>query len=465
MIIDPDPELPAAAAAAAAGVRVSLSEVLSALSRALDLTEGQPAGHTVRSCAIALRLGNEIGLDEAQRTALYYGVLLKDAGCSSNASRMAALFGTADGAAKSGMKLVDWDRPVALAWQTLRTAGRGRGLGARFRHFARIARTPDITRTLIQIRCERGADIVAGLGFPTDAAETVRCLDEHWNGGGHPRGLRGDEVPLLARIANLAQTTEMFFAAHGRDAALRAVRQRRGSWFEPALADRVLRWRRDDAWWERLASPTLETWVVDAEPGDRAREVDEAGLDGIARAFAEIIDAKSPYTFRHSFNVAELAVGAAEQMGMDAAELRRARRAGLLHDIGKLGISSRILDKNGPLTPDERAEVERHPAYGWEILRRVGAFSDFAWPASLHHEKLDGSGYPWRLAADQLDPLARVLAVADIFEALTADRPYRAGMGRDAALDIIRRDVPARLSAEALAALEAATAESTLMPG
>lgn len=183
--------------------------------------------------------------------------------------------------------------------------------------------------------------------------------------------------------------------------------------------------------------------------------MDDAGLDRIARAFAEIIDAKSPYTYRHSSRVAELARGIGREMGADAATDRLLYRSGLLHDIGKLGVSSSILDKPGRLTDDERAAIELHPLYSWQILSRVGAFSGFARIAAEHHEKLDGSGYPWGVTAADLPRESRILAVADIYEALTADRPYRAGLTPEAALTLIGRDAGTRLCATTIDALHA----------
>jgi HD-GYP domain-containing protein (c-di-GMP phosphodiesterase class II) len=435
------------------GDRVALSEVLSSLSRALDLTEGQPAGHTLRSCMIGMRLADELGLPEAERGALYYALLLKDAGCSSNAARMAALFGSSDQVVKYRMKFPDRHHPLGLALETARNVGLGESVARRVRHFVEIARTPDMTRDLIQIRCDRGAQVVRGLGFPPAAAETVRHLDEHWNGRGYPLGLAGDAIPLLARIAGLAQSVEIFHTAMGRAAALGMARERRGSWFDPALVDRLLEWGGDRAWWKDLASRDLEARVVAAEPGDRARTVGDGELDAICATFAEIIDAKSPFTFYHSAGVASYARAIAGRLGMGAEVRHRIHRAGLLHDVGKLGVSSRILDKAGPMTAHERAEMERHPAFSWEILSHVGAFRDFAWTAALHHEKLDGSGYPWRFTGEQLEPEARILAVADVYEALTADRPYRAGMTPEAALAILARDAGTRLSAEAIEGL------------
>jgi HD-GYP domain-containing protein (c-di-GMP phosphodiesterase class II) len=436
-------------------VQLSLSEVLTALSHALDLSEGQPFGHTVRSCLIGMRLAEELGMPVADRSALYYALLLKDAGCSSNAARMSALFGADDHAIKPRMKIVDWQGGLALAVETFRCVRMGGSLVAKVRQLVTLARTPDAARELIQIRCDRGAAIARRLGFPDGTADAIHGLDEHWNGGGYPDGVRGEAIPLGARIANLAQTLETFVRTHSVDHAMRVLKARRGTWFDPRLVDHVQAWRRDAGWWDALRRPDAEAAAAALEPDDRRRTMDDTGLDEIARAFAEIIDAKSPYTFQHSTNVADYAQRIGAVAGMDAAACKRLWRAGMLHDVGKLGVSNSILDKNGPLTDDERRAVNAHPRFTWEILSRVRAFADFARPAATHHEKLDGSGYPWGLTGDALDESARVLVVADIYEALTADRPYRAGMTADRALAVLAQDRGTKLCPVALDALEA----------
>jgi HD-GYP domain-containing protein (c-di-GMP phosphodiesterase class II) len=438
--------------------RISLSEVLSALSCALDLTEGAPAGHSMRTCLIGMRLAESVGLDIEQRSALYYALLLKDAGCSSNAGRMAALFAADDQVVKPRMKLVDWHAPVRLALETARVVAPGRSLLDRARQFVTIARTPDATRELIEIRCDRGASIALQLGFPASTAEAIRSLDEHWCGRGYARGLAGDDIPMLARIANLAQTVEAFHDRGGVEAAHRVVRERSGRWFDPALARIVLDWSRDDPWWALLRGDVAGA-VVAAEPSDRAIEVDDAGLDGVARAFAEIIDAKSPFTFGHSMRVAEMARLVAKRCGLDAKEQRRIYRAGLLHDIGKLGVSSLILDKDGPMTDLEREKMEEHPRFTLDILERVSAFRGFARIAALHHEKLDGTGYPFGYTAEDLDLPERILVVADIYDALSSDRPYRKAMVEPVITSILERDRGTRLDPVALDALHAVRAE------
>ena len=436
---------------------VSLSEVLSALSYALDLTEGAPAGHTMRTCLIGMRLAEDAGIGAAQRSALYYAILLKDAGCSSNAGRMAALFGSDDRWVKPRMKVVDWHKRTGLALMTALSVGRGRSMATRARQFMAIARTQDMTRDLILIRCDRGAEIARQLGFPPETAEAIRSLDEHWCGLGYARGLCGTQIPLLARIANLAQTLEVFHARGGPRAAMRVAHERRGTWFDPALVKLVRRWKNDEAWWALLRGDVTDA-VLAAEPSDRVISVDDDGLDAVCRAFADIIDAKSPFTYRHSTRVADVAREVAVQCGLDASEQRRIYRAGLLHDIGKLGVSNTILDKNGPMTPDERRKMETHPRYTLEILERVSAFRRFALTASLHHEKLDGSGYPFGVKGSQIELASRILVVSDIHDALTSDRPYRRGMSEAQANEILERERGTKLCPVALDALGAVRA-------
>lgn len=432
-----------------------LSEVISALSCALDLTEGQPPGHTLRTTAIGMRFGEELGLSDEERAALFYALLLKDAGCSVNAATVADRFGSDDGEVKRDLKTRDWSSTAECALYAWQNAARGGRPRDRIRHFFRVARGGrTLAKELVRIRCHRGADIATRLGFPEATADAIRCLDEHWDGKGQPHGFSGDAIPLPARIACLSQTLEVFLTAKGPAAALDVARERAGTWFDPDLVELCQKWRQDHAWWLDLLDDDLATRVQAVEPGEHARILDDAGLDRVAEAFADIIDAKSPYTCAHSTNVARIAVGIAESLGLDDAAIRSLYRAGLLHDVGKLGVSNRILDKAAPLTPEEREAMAQHPLFTWSILRRVSAFRDFAWIASLHHERLDNSGYPWRLGSEELDLRARVLAVADVFEALTARRPYRDGLPIDHALRIIGKDTPFRYDSRVYTALE-----------
>ena len=424
-----------------------LSEVVSALSYALDVTDGHDLGHAVRSCVIGMRLAEEVGLEVQQRSALFYGLLLKDAGCSSNAAKVAALYHADDHSVKRQVKLINHKKvPEALryVWRNVGGTGPRKVVHAT----TAILKGPRIAKEMTLIRCERGADIVRMLDLPEETAQAVRSLDEHWDGRGHPDGLTGAEIPLLARILNVAQVLEVFNARQGLEAALETVQSRSGTWFDPMVVEALGALRDDEELWRTLASDRVEALVATLEPPDRMLTADEARLDRVAEAFALVIDAKSPYTARHSQRVAELAIGAATHLGFGEEELRDLRRAGLLHDIGKLSISNSILDKAGPLDDDEFAVMKSHPEFTRSILERIPRLASLAPVAAAHHEKLDGSGYPYGLRADDLDVAARSLVVSDIFEALTADRPYRAAMTTEEALALMEREV----GAEALSA-------------
>ena len=439
-----------------------LADVIAALTYALDLTEGQRPGHTLRSTVLAMRLGLESGLDRETLGSLYFAALLKDSGCSSNAARMSALFGSPDQVLKRDMRLVDWHDRWQLAARTARSCGVGLNPLARIRHFVMVAKTPSLTREIIQTRCERGAQIAHVLGFSPATSEAILYVDEHWCGLGHPFGIAGQEIPRLSRIILLAQTVEAYWSEHGTAAALAMARQRRGTWFDPALVDLLDSWRSDRAWWDTLADlDRLDEAVLALEPGSEPMVATDERLDRIAFAFAAVIDAKTPFTARHSSNVARYAVGIARAVGADRVLTRDTLRAGLLHDIGKLGVSNRILDKPAKLTDGEFAEIRKHPVWTLEILQHVDAFRHFAADAARHHERLDGQGYPWRIPGERLSFMARVLAVADVYEALTADRPYRAGLPVAKVVDIMARDRGTAFDAELFDAAVALAEDGT----
>lgn len=432
---------------------IRLFEVLAGLSSALDLAEGQPVGHAVRTGLIGMRLADELGLDAAQRSALYYALLLANAGGPGSATEVTALLDGDDRALKAGFAIVDWSRAVAAARYGLRHAGEGRPVWPRTRAVVRTAGAVGrVARTFISGRAERGAAVARRLGLPEAAAESIRSADEQWDGRGHPVGLEGEGIPLLARIVGLARTVDVFAAAGGPRSAVRMARDRRGKWFDPELADRVVAWGPDELWWAGLRGPAAVRRLAAAEPRDRIRMVAEAGLEEIARAFAEIADSKRAWTAGHSARVGALAASIGAALGADAASQRRLLFGGFLHDIGELGVANRALDESDALTPAEFAEIKQHPRWTYEILSAIPPFADVAGPASQHHERLDGSGYPWGLSEDEIGVEARVLAVGEVYDALTVWRPYRPAMSVQEALMLMRSEPG--LDADVISALE-----------
>ena len=432
---------------------IRLSEVIASLSRALDLADGHDLGHSSRSCLIGMRLAREIGLDEDEQPVLLYSLLLKDSGCSSNSARIAALYRADDHTVKRNAKSIDYKRPaeaLAYIWRNVGTDGGGRFLNA----VRATTLGPKIMTELTAQRCERGAEIAGMLELPDKVAEAIRTVEEHWNGGGHPLGLTGDEIPLFGRILCFAQAVEVYAAQGGVGRAVEMAHDRAGRWYDPELVAALDAIRDDATFWASLQSATPEQQVGLVEPVDLRLAADDDRLDRVAEAFALVIDSKSPYTARHSTRVAEIAVSLGATLELGETDLRHLRRAALLHDIGKLGVSNRILDKPGKLDDAEWAAMRRHTEYTSEILGRIAAFVTISTVAAAHHERLDGTGYHLGLRAPELGTAARILAVADVYEALTAERPYREALDPEAALGIIRRDTPHALCPTVVDALE-----------
>ena len=438
-----------------------LSELIGALSHALDLTEGQPKGHCVRCCWIGMHVGREIGLSPRELWELYYTLLLKDLGCSSNAARICELYQTDDLSFKRDFKLVGDSTPQVLAF-VLSHTGLGAGMAQRLGAVMNIVRNgSQISQELIQTRCQRGADIARQLRFPEAVSRGIHALDEHWNGQGRPQALAADAIPLYARIALLAQVVDVFRTADGPAAALREARRRSGEWFDPALVAALERVAAGPAFWTTLDSPTLDREVLALEPGHFRIELDDDYLDDIAAAFGQVVDAKSPFTSGHSERVAHYADRIAYRLGLSAPRRRWLKRAALLHDVGKLGVSNAVLDKPGKLDADEWEAVRRHARYTQEILGRIDAFAELAQVAAAHHERLDGTGYPNRIAGDAISLETRIITTADIFDAISAQRPYRDAVPIAPTLEIMAATVGSALDPLCFDALRQVVANET----
>lgn len=434
----------------------SVSEVISALSYALDLTEGLPPGHSMGTCMIGMRLAQRVGLPLAVQAELYYALLLKDSGCSSNASRLSQILGSNEIAAKRMTKTEDWTRTsVSQITYLLRHAHADKAPLDRVRAIWKMMRQSSVNaRELISLRCERGASIARRMGLSAGTAEAIHNLDEHWDGSGYPAGLRGEAIPLLARILNLAQNLEVFHAQFGGDAAIRMASERKARWFDPDLVKAAVDLARADVLWTGLGGPGTHALVTQMEPEHQTLPADQATLDNLCVTFADVIDAKSPFTLAHSTRVTQVASAIAAQLGQDDRQIQTIRRASLLHDVGKLSVPNSILEKPGALTAEEWKVVARHPMYTHQILIRISGFEEIAAIAAAHHEKLDGSGYHRGLCGKDLPLAARILAVADIYDAMAAGRPYREAMPQEAVLATIAADAPHKLDVDCVEALQ-----------
>jgi HD-GYP domain-containing protein (c-di-GMP phosphodiesterase class II) len=431
-----------------------LAKLIGALSYALDITEGQPPGHCVRCCLIGMRIGRAIQLPEAALWELYYTLLLKDVGCSSNAARICELYMTDDIAFKRDFKWVDGSFPQVVRF-VLGHTGLGAGLIDKFKVLLSSMRTrEEAAQELISTRCQRGASIARRLRFHERVAQGVHSLDEQWNGKGRPDHLVGDAIPIYSRIALLAQVVDVFHTAGGPEAALEEVQARRGTWFEPRLVDALAALGAEDDLWAMLKAPNLSDYVFAAEPALKQIQVDEDYLDAVAAAFGEIVDSKSPYTAGHSGRVALYTDLIAAELGISAERRRWLYRGALLHDVGKLGVSNAILDKPGKLDAAEWDAVKKHAVFTEQILSRIPQFAELAVVAAAHHERLDGKGYPRGISESEITLETRIITTADIFDAITAERPYRAAVPLEKTLDIMRETVGTALDAACFEALE-----------
>lgn len=434
--------------------RVTVSELLASLSRALDLVEGQPEGHSLRTAKIAVRIAKALSLNESVQTDAYYASVLKDAGCSNNSARIYSIFGGDDILFKRGSKFIDWTNTAEALKYGISNTEKGGTIPQKLRRLAKnIAPPQQVMAEVTAARCNRGAMIARSLGFNEEVAMAVGQLDEHWNGKGAPLGVKGEELSFLARILCLSQTLEVFATTYGPAAAFEMADGRSGSWFDPRVVDAAKSFAEDIEFWERQSKTTIAC-LDDVDVPETNEIVSEADIDQICRSYASIIDAKSAFTGAHSTRVTAYALEIARDLGIEGDSLATLERAALLHDIGKLGVSNQILDKPSKLDEDEFNLVKLHPKYTYEILRPITGFERLAEVAASHHERLDGKGY-WRgLSEEHLDREMRCITAADVFDALTAKRPYRDGLPMKVVFEIMEADIGTAFDGDCVASLK-----------
>ncbi len=439
-----------------------VAEILGALSHALDLTEGQPAGHCERACLIATRTAIEAGIAGEALGNVYFTALLKDLGCSSNAARICELYIADDISLKRDFKTLDGSLSSALRFVFNKT-GIELGFAERIGAIINIVQNGGrIVDEMIEARCTRGADIAARLRFNIEVQAGIRHLDEHFDGTGRPDGLKGNAIPSQSQLALLAQIADVFFTEHGPKAARAEIAARAGTWFDPRWVAAFERASEGADFWACLERARCSRELAALAPARLSRLVDDAYIDEIAEAFCDVVDAKSPFTAGHSRRVAGFAASITETLGVEVPLRNSVRRAALLHDIGKLAVSNTILDKADKLSPAEWEAMRAHPRHSQEILQHVAVFSELAPIAGAHHERLDGKGYPWGIGGNEIPLAARIITVADVFDALTADRPYRKAMQVADALAILDREIGVAFDPDCVSALKDALQRQTV---
>jgi len=427
---------------------VRLAELVAALSLGVDLGFGQPMEHVLRECIIALRLADRIGLEEDERSTVYYTALLVNVGCHSDAHEQAKWFGD-DIALKSGK----YDESGLRAAATmLSLVGSGNpplhrvrvgvelAISGRRDFDGMIARHSALARAL----AER-------LGLSGPVQDAVGASYEYWNGKGWPGGLAGDRIPVAARLAQFAEYVEVAHRLGGYEAAVALADRRAGTQFDPALSAAL----RADPEGVLGEVDSAYTWsaVIDAEPALRVTLSGES-FERALLAIADFVDLKSPYTLGHARAVSELAAATAEQLGLPEDEARLLLRAGLVHDLGRLGVSNAIWDKPGPLGAGEWERVRLHPYLTERMLHQSEALAPLGAVAVQHRERLDGSGYPKGLTGGAISRPARILGAVDAYRSMREPRPHRPPLSPEDAAAELQADVRSgKLDAEAVAAV------------
>lgn len=410
---------------------------MAALSVAIDLGLGQPAEHMLRSAVIATRIADRLGLDRAERDCCYYTALIMWIGCHADSHEYARWFGD-DIAVRHDSYLVDWSGLPYLRF-LLSNTGRGAPLLHRLSLMATLlADTRGQIAQLIHSHCSSAGLLAERLGLSADVQAALGFTFERYDGGGLPAGAGGDRIPLPMRVAQLAELLEVHHRTYGVDGAVTMARSRRGGQFDPAVVDAFTA----DAE-AILAGPAPgDAWAAAmGEAPDYGQHLREDELDPLLVALGDFVDLKCPFTLGHSRAVAELSAGAATVMGMDADTVTLTRRAGHLHDLGRIGISNQIWSKPAGLTAGETERVRLHPYLTVRILSQVGGLDEVAQVAGNHHECLDGSGYPRGLPASALGAPDRLLAAAVGYQSAREPRPYRAELSASAAATRLRERV------------------------
>jgi len=422
-----------------------LAEFIAALSLATDLGMGQPIEQGLRTCLVALELADTAGAEASVLPEVYYTALLRFLGCTADAHESATIGGD-DIALRAAIAPVLGAAPGPFLRAVLPALGPGlsaprrAALGASF-----LATGPARMREGVRAHCEAAEMLATRLGLPDGTRAALATAFEQWNGHGFPNGVKGEAIPLAARIVAVARDVEVIARLGGRDAVSAALRERAEHSYDPGLAHTAL------ANLDRLleAARTEMPWDVALrrEPQPHA-SVPAHRLDEVLSVFADFADLKEPRRAGFSRDVAGLAAAAAPE------HAPLVRRMGLVQDLGRVAVPNRGGIRGGSPADDERLRL--HPYYSERILARVPTTAPLARVAGLHHERLDGSGYYRGATGPDIPWQARILAAADAFRELILDTPGRGAPTPDRAAAALARLTPQQLDGDAVDAVLAA---------
>jgi len=436
----------------AASSKVRLAELVALLSLGTDLGLGQPMEHMIRACLIALRLGERLGLAESERGVVYYSGLLAWVGCHTDAYEQAKWFGDDTTLKRDAHYYYDMGKVgPAISFMLKHVGGPERPLVERTR--VGVAFMGEGRRALMALAENhyRATDeLAARLGLGADVRESLRQSYERWDGKG-AYGMKGEEIAISSRLINLADVVEVFGRSGGLEAAVLVARERSGTQFDPDLVEAFCE-QAPMVLTELDSEPSWDA-VIAAEPA-LATAIEREELDQALQAIGEFAELKSPSMMGHARGATELATEAARGLGLPETDVMALRRAACVQDLGRLGVPNTIWDKPGALTRSELERVRMHPYLTERMLAFSPALAGLGRLAVQHHERLDGSGYPRGLSGDAIAPAARLLAAADVYQAMSETRPHRPARNPADAGSELRREVTAgRLDGQAVDAV------------
>lgn len=434
---------------------VRLAELLGGLSLACDRINAFAPGKAQRTAIVASRLGRVAGLAEPEVRDAYFLSLLRYLGCVGFAHEEAHRYGGGDDhSVRSVMALADVSDPLGTLRSALRGIAPRRPFTARVGAISRLLSDGAAVTNHARAQCETSIRLSELIGVGAALTASLRFVCERWDGRGEPRRVAEGDIPIAMRVHHVADVAEIAFHRGGLEAARGLLAARAGGQLDPRLAERCL--REVDAVFSGLDGPVWQGFL-DAEPPPHAM-ADDAGIDAVALALARFTDLKTVYTLGHSEGVAALAERLARSIALPPSEIVTLRRAALLHDLGRVGVSNAVWDHPGPLDAIALEEVRMHTYYTERALHQSPSLRALAPVAAGAHERLDGGGYHRGVPAAVIPRAARVLAVADACAAMGEERPHRKALSRNEIERSLREDARAsRLDRElvdaALAAL------------
>ena len=410
---------------------VRLAELIAALSLATDLGLGQPMEYLLRTCLLAMEIGADLRVSPADLSDIYYTALLRWIGCTGHAYEASRLYGD-EQTARARLALLDLGNPGAVLLDALGHIGEGRPLPSRLTTLAgALARGPrKEPEEQFRASCEVGRNLAARLGLGTGVVTALWHAFERWDGNGFPNRVAGEAIALPMRVVLVAQDAVVFEREAGVGAVVSCARERSGRAYDPTVA-RVLV-ERARSLFKGLEVASAWDAALATEPSPQTR-LAGSDLDSALEVFADFTDLKSPHMSGHSRRVAFLAATAGEAEGLQTVHVRRLKRAGLVHDLGRLGVPNSIWDNPGPLSESEWERVRLHPYYTSRMLARSEPLAELGTWAASHHERIDGSGYHRGVAAAALSRPERILAAADSFQAMSESRAHRPALDSESA--------------------------------